>query len=167
VDKKLLQEAIDSLNVKDVYIFRANSFLMPGVDPKYDNSFKNLLVSFKHVVVSSEIVEISTGDTKKVNLFRIYIDLGVRWKKLDEETEETIEKNTAVLIETTFIAEYEMVHEVTEEALKEFALHNASYHVWPYWREYLANQCDRMNLPKITIPIMQLASNRDVISSSK
>lgn len=167
MDKKLLQEAIDSLNVKDVYIFRANSFLMPGVDPKYDNSFKNLLVSFKHVVVSSEIVEISTGDTKKVNLFRIYIDLGVRWKKLDEETEETIEKNTAVLIETTFIAEYEMVHEVTEEALKEFALHNASYHVWPYWREYLANQCDRMNLPKITIPIMQLASNRDVISSSK
>lgn len=167
MDKELLQEAIDSLNVKDVYIFRANSFLMPGVDPKYDNSFKNLLVSFKHVVVSSEIVEISTGDTNKVNLFRIYIDLGVRWKKLDEETEETIEKNTAVLIETTFIAEYEMVHEVTEEALKEFALHNASYHVWPYWREYLANQCDRMNLPKITIPIMQLASNRDVISSSK
>jgi hypothetical protein len=167
VDKKLLQEAIDSLNVKDVYIFRANSFLMPGVDPKYDNSFKNLLVSFKHVVVSSEIVEISTGDTNKVNLFRIYIDLGVRWKKLDEETEETIEKNTAVLIETTFIAEYEMVHEVTEEALKEFALHNASYHVWPYWREYLANQCDRMNLPKITIPIIQLASNRDANSSSK
>jgi preprotein translocase subunit SecB len=167
MDKELLQEAIDSLNVKDVYIFRANSFLMPGVDPKYDNSFKNLLVSFKHEVVSSEIVEISTGDTKKVNLFRIYIDLGVRWKMLDEETEETFEKNTAVLIETTFIAEYEMVHEVTEEALKEFALHNASYHVWPYWREYLANQCDRMNLPKITIPIIQLASNRDANSSSK
>jgi hypothetical protein len=32
-------------------------------------------------------------------------------------------------------------------------LHNASFHLWPFWREYVVSQCNRMNLPKISIPM--------------
>ena len=43
-----------------------------------------------------------------------------------------------------------------EDSLKVFALHNVSYHVWPFWREYLMNMCSRLNLPPVTLPTMQL-----------
>ena len=42
-----------------------------------------------------------------------------------------------------------------DEALEQFVLHNASFHIWPYWREYLASQCLRMNLAPITAPMRQ------------
>ena len=48
-----------------------------------------------------------------------------------------------------------------QDALEHFALRNASFHVWPYWREYLANQCRRMNLPPVMLPMRQFASPTD------
>ncbi len=65
------------------------------------------------------------------------------------------------LIEATFVAEYMLSSIPENEALNAFALNNASYHVWPYWREYLMNQCLRMNLPKVIVPITQFARNAD------
>ena len=59
------------------------------------------------------------------------------------------------------VAEYQMDGNPGAEALKVFALKNASYHIWPFWREYLSSLCLRMNLPKVVLPIRQLASNHD------
>lgn len=58
------------------------------------------------------------------------------------------------------VAEYRMSEDPGKESLKEFALRNASYHIWPYWREYLMGQCLRMNLPKVILPAVQFAQNR-------
>jgi preprotein translocase subunit SecB len=100
----------------------------------------------------------------------VHIDLGVRWvgvdRKQDEvETQklETTETETDVLalIEATYVAEYSLQGEPGKDALDEFALNNASYHVWPYWREYIMSQSMRMNLPKVALPAMQLAANKD------
>jgi hypothetical protein len=63
----------------------------------------------------------------------------------------------SAVIEAQFCAEYLMADkDLDEEALTFYALHNASYHVWPYWREYLMNMCNRLNLPKIPVPTMQV-----------
>jgi hypothetical protein len=61
------------------------------------------------------------------------------------------------VISGLMVAEYDMREDPGEDALKEFALRNASYHVWPYWRELLASQCQRMNLPKLVLPAVQFA----------
>jgi len=60
-----------------------------------------------------------------------------------------------------FVAEYELTEDLTQECLDAFALKNASYHVWPYWREYVSISCARMNVPKIVMPTIQVAQNRD------
>jgi preprotein translocase subunit SecB len=59
-----------------------------------------------------------------------------------------------------------MPEEVEQPALDEFALHNAPWHIWPYWREYVANQCARLNIPKATMPMQRLAPRQDAPESS-
>jgi hypothetical protein len=68
-------------------------------------------------------------------------------------------------IEATFVAEYSLNGKPEKEALDAFALKNASYHIWPYWREFLMSQSMRMNLPKIALPTVQFAVNKDESSS--
>ena len=65
------------------------------------------------------------------------------------------------MIEAEFIAEYQMTDTTLEQScIDEFSLKNVSYHIWPYWRELLGNQCARMYLPKLILPTVQLAHNR-------
>jgi len=65
------------------------------------------------------------------------------------------------VIEAEFIAEYQMTDTTLEQScIDEFSLKNVSYHIWPYWRELLGNQCARMYLPKLILPTVQLAHNR-------
>jgi hypothetical protein len=52
-----------------------------------------------------------------------------------------------------------MSAKLKKDCLNEFALRNASYHVWPYWRELLMSQCARMHLPRLVMPTMQVAQN--------
>lgn len=62
-------------------------------------------------------------------------------------------------IEANYVAEYEILGDLSKECLDAFALKNASYHVWPYWREFIASSCSRMNVPKQVLPTMQLPQN--------
>lgn len=45
-------------------------------------------------------------------------------------------------VEADFIAEYQLTAELEQEAIDAFALKNASYHVWPYWRAGLRCKID-------------------------
>jgi hypothetical protein len=58
------------------------------------------------------------------------------------------------------VAEYRMTEDPGKEGSRQFALRNASYHIWPCWREYLVGQCLRMNLPKLVFPAVQFARNQ-------
>jgi len=29
----------------------------------------------------------------------------------------------------------------------------ASFHIWPFWREFVISQCNRMNLPRAVLPL--------------
>lgn len=79
--------------------------------------------------------------------------------KVEGGSEEKEEENIKAVIEATFLAEYLIEGEPGQKALDAFALKNASYHVWPYWREFLMSQSMRMNLPKVALPAVQFASN--------
>lgn len=155
-----LQQAIDSLQIQDVYLRSASAEMVPNFEPKYDPEVDTLKVQFKHVVTRSDILELENG-TDSQRLFRVYVDLGARWIAPSSEGEDK-EPEEKARIEATMSAEYLMDDDPGKEALNLFALHNASYHIWPYWREYLSAQCLRMNLPKITLPAVQFAANREV-----
>jgi hypothetical protein len=108
-----------------------------------------LLVQQMHVVLRSELIDID-GDG---HLVRIYIRLGTRWVNPKGNSDPDIK----AFVEADFIAEYQVTAELEQGAIDEFALKNASYHVWPYWREFLSTQCERLRLPRVVLPTVQFS----------
>ena len=155
-----LQKAIDSLKIRDVYLRSSNASLEDDFEPKYDPDIDNLDTQIKHIVTSSNVLELLEEDDKHC-IFRVFIDLGVRWVTHSPEENENEEPETKAFIEGVMVAEYYMKSNPGPEALKLFAMQNASFHVWPYWREYVTSHCQRMNLPKMVMPAVQFASNHD------
>jgi len=148
-----LQKAIDALQIQDVYLRDSLARCFGDFDPKYCADYSKLTVQFLHVVKQSVVME-EDGDGR---LLRVFVDMGARWAELSEPNEEL---SVRALIEATFVAEYRMTGELEQACIDEFSLKNASYHVYPYWRELLTNQCTRMHLPRLILPAVQLAHNR-------
>lgn len=155
MNHELLKQAQQRLRIRDVYQVESRSKLADGYDLAQDSGEVLPVVQFKHLVRQSAVLEADNGDDAP-DLFRVYIDLGVRWRSADDDGGDEAYSEIAA----TYVAEYEIHEEVEPDALTEFALHNASFHVWPYFREYVASQSQRMNAPKLTVPMMRLASNR-------
>lgn len=145
---KSLQQAIDGLVIHDVYVKSCQAQCADDFDPK-STQLDALLVQQMHVVHRSEWVEID-GDGQ---LVRIYIRLGTRWVSPEEDNEQDIK----AFIEADFIAEYQVNQTLEQDAVDEFALKNASYHVWPYWRELLSSHCERLRLPRVMLPTVQFS----------
>jgi hypothetical protein len=156
---KALQKAIDCLKIRDVYLYSSSSSLEETFEPKYDPDLNKIEVQFKHIVVRSSVLALE-DDSKTIKLFRVFVDLGARWilPTTNENAVDTSEIKAR--IEGIMVAEYFMQEDPGSEALKQFAMKNASYHIWPYWREYLTAHCQRMNLPKLIIPTVQFAGNQ-------
>lgn len=155
-----LQKAIDSLQIQDVSLRAAIAELNDGFEPKYAAETDLQRVEFKHAVTQSAVLELS-DDGNNQQLFRVFIELGARWVDVrPPDAGADIEPAIKARIECVMVAEYAMQEHPGDEALRAFAMQDASYHVWPYWREFLASQCVRMNLPKITLPAVQFAANR-------
>ncbi len=154
-----LQQAIDCLTIRDVYLRKSSAALMDDFEPKYDADTENLAVQFKHIVTQSNVLELEDDSGERTHLFRVFVDLGTRW--VMPETEDAESPDVKAFIEGTMVAEYQLDGEPGPEALKKFAMKNASYHIWPFWREYLSSQCVRMNLPKLVMPIKQFAANQN------
>ena len=149
-----LQQAIDSLQIQDVYLRGIYAQYEGDFDPKYFADLDSLVVQTKHHVKQS-VVLASEETSEKV--LQVFIDLGARW--VDENNPDT-EDSVKVVIEAQFVAEYAMKTMLEKSCIDEFSLKNASYHVWPYWRELLSSQCDRMHLPRVVLPTVQFAHNR-------
>jgi len=148
-----LQRAIDSLKIQDVYVRDQVASCLGDFDPKYAADISKLTIQQMHLVRQSNVAEL--GDDAR--LLRVFIRLGARWVDPEEENEEP---SIQALIEAEFIAEYLMTEKLDQACIDEFSLKNASYHVWPYWRELLSSQCARMHLPRLILPTIQLAHNR-------
>ena len=142
-----LQKAIDGLRIVDVYVREIFANCHEDFDPKR-SSFDDLILQTKHLVKDSEqkrVVDIENP------LFCVHLEMGARWVDRPSQEDEEVK----AFIEASFIAEYEIITSLKQESLDEFASINASYHVWPYWRELLASQCDRMRLPRVMLPTVQ------------
>jgi len=155
-----LQKAIECLKINDVYLRSSEARLSDGFEPKYETDLGVLDVKFKHVVTHSNVLLLEEEGESTAQLFRVFVELGARW--LDPANHEDGDSNRLkAQIEAVMVAEYQMKEDPGKEALKEFALGNASFHIWPYWREYLTTQCMRMNLPKLVMATVQFATNRN------
>ncbi len=162
-----LRKAIKSLVIQDVYLRNSSTLVTDGFEPKYQDKNATYQLQFKHLVEKAEMLELEQDKGPTQKLMRVFLQVGCRLlnaasSDTDKESveQESSEDDFLVQIEAQYIAEYLMTEPLDQDAVDAFALENASYHVWPYWREYITSQCLRMNLPKIVLPTKQLASNR-------
>mgnify|MGYP002712978975 CR=1 FL=1 len=165
MDKKLLRIAQDRLRIVDIALRASRATLADEFEPKYEHPAVE--VQFMQRTARSELMEITNDDVKR-ELFRVFVDFGIRWVRTHKRGKSKARKRAVpaaddkpdvlATIEATFIAEYEMDESTEKAALDEFALHNAPWHIWPYWREFVASQCMRLNLPKVAMPMQCLAS---------
>jgi len=148
-----LQKAIDTFRIHDVYLRNSVAQCVNGFEPKYASDIDNLEMQTKHAVREAQIAQLDETQW----LVRVFIELGVR---LVDSRIEQEDESVRAYIEAEYVAEYTVDEELEQACIDEFALKNASYHVWPYWREFLMSQCGRMHLPRLMLPTMQLAHHR-------
>lgn len=157
----LLAKAIAALNIDDVSLISSSSMLADGIEPKYNIDPHKLSYQTKHRVSSSEVHRVA-DDEETHFLFKVNFELGVR---IGDSEELSSKENPEIIavIEANMAAYYtikdpEIIKD--QEALDEFALKNSSFHIWPYWREFVSAQLSRMNMPKITLPFSNAPGNR-------
>ncbi|MGF1643241.1 MAG: preprotein translocase subunit SecB [Thiotrichales bacterium] len=160
-----LEKAKCCLQIQDVFLRACEAKLAEDFDPKYSAGVDELLVQFKHIVARSEVLTLEGDDGQPIGIFRVHIDVGARW--IETASDADARETEKALIETTYVAEYLMTEDPGKAGLEAFALKNASYHVWPFWREYLMSQATRMNLPKVAVPTMLFASNSHAAGAAR
>ncbi|SOB74576.1 hypothetical protein SAMN04488490_0061 [Marinobacter sp. LV10R510-11A] len=148
-----LQDAIDNLKLQDVYLRDTFSRCHDDFDPKYPGDLETLKIQQMHAIRQTTIADVENNG----KLVRVFVRLGVRWATPGDAQEEP---EVFANIEAEFIAEYALDKEIEQTCIDEFAVQNASLHVWPYWREFLASQCERLRLPRIVLPTWQLPHHR-------
>jgi len=155
-----LERAKAVLNIQDVWMHQSYAWMAKDFDPKFSD-VELIGAQHKHVVARATFAEVTDGQQHAPYLYRVYIDLGMRLVQVEENTDaanegDTDQPHVLASVEATLVAEYRTAEDPGEDALNAFAARNASYHVWPFWREYVVSQCDRMRLPRVMIPTMHL-----------
>ena len=150
-----LAKAINNLELVDIYMVNSESTTMNNCGSTFfEDDLENAKMLFKHFISNVSSFETST-EIEDSKFLRVQIQLGIRWQTLEEPNVETGEGIEA-MIEAEFAAEYKLLDkDLDDDSLTLFANKNVSYHVWPYWREFVASQVTRMNLPKTTLPMRQ------------
>lgn len=152
---KDLQKAIDTLRINDVYLKKSISECFNDFDPKFYPGIDELEIRTKHIVIGHSVSEIDDS----VWLVRVFIELGIL---LIDSNVEVDSDNKRAIIEAEFVAEYQSDEKLEDSWVEEYALKNVSYHVWPYWREFLMSQSCRMHLPRFVLPAVQFAQNNKI-----
>jgi len=156
-----LAKAIEGLSLDDIFLAESTAWLAEEFDPKYDVRCEELAYQTKSVVVRSEILEIGNGESKKL-VFRVWSELGVRIGCKSDLHSDNEDPEILALVEGSMCADYEIKTASLaddQEALDIFALKNVPYHVWPYWREFVTSHLQRMNMPRIVLPMQLRPSN--------
>lgn len=112
---------------------------------------------------------------KSVRFVRGYIEAGVRLIAVsapapkEGESVKDEASNIAAELLATYLAEYDLEEgkDVAPDAANEFLQHNAVYHVWTYWREYVQSTFARAMLPHVTLPMMVFTSQEPAKPDAK
>lgn len=149
-----MQKAKDSLKIQDIYLRKLVAECLDDFEPKYDPKLNTYQVQTMHFVEKSQLMQV---DNEKI--LKVSVSLGVRWVEPEAEKESaasTAETQVKAFIEADFIAEYKMTAALTQKEIDAFAMSNASYHIWPYWREYVQSTCMRLGIKPIRVPLYRV-----------
>lgn len=142
----------DPVTFLDAYLLGTKAILMNNFDPKYANNLKKLQLQTMYFVDRSEFI---TGDLENTKLLRLIVRLGARWIDLYSTSpteKDSIDEQICALIEADFALEYGLNETFDQETIDSYALGLSQKDIWPFWKEFLASQTNRMNLHDVEMP---------------
>lgn len=143
MDKKLISEAIDALELLDVYLYSSSVARFQDIT---SDSFPENMIQQNKLSISAEFLEPEDAkDGEKI--INAKVTLGYRYI-IDGDEEQVLSE-----LEACFVAKYLQNKHICEEAIEEFMKYNVIHNVWPFWREHAFRLSTEANLPK---PIISL-----------
>lgn len=85
-------------------------------------------------------------------LLEVLVLFGIRIVPPDTD-EEDENPPFSFLIEAEYIVEYQIIDELSEDAIKAFAEFNAVHNAWPFWRQHVYDIVQKAGLPKLDLPL--------------
>jgi hypothetical protein len=154
------QPSRPQLEITDVYMKGAEIFVSDAFDPRTVEN-EMLAQQFFQYVRKSELL-VDQSSTPVETFLRVFIEVGFRSGYMSDEHSQkdagTENFDELVRIKATYVVEYQVESEPSEDEIDKFALSASMYHVWPYWREYVAQSCRRAAFGSVTIPLLQPGS---------
>lgn len=141
----LLGQAVAALRLRDI-VLHAARFSRPNLLPA--PVVEGTEQTKRQVQFARGTIE-ENGEVKE--LLQVLVELGVRIVASNESAEP--EPTVLLEVEADFIAEYQLLGQVSEEAIRLFADFNSVHNVWPFWRQHVFDIVQRARLPAIEIPL--------------
>lgn len=126
------------LQFEDVFQRYIQASLLDDFDPKFSVTEQSLFTQLEHNVVQSWVLSLAK-EHERLDIFRVQIDVGMRFMSKGAKQE----RKPVAQIEASYLVGYRVTDDTLledKEALDEFALKSASYHLWPFWCEFVISQ---------------------------
>ena len=136
-------------------------------------SFENLERQvYRHVSSAYELEAGNDNDTWFEYHF-IY-SLGMRFLECHDTEEDNLEADAEadainkqpLEITAKFKALYFSAEKINQDSISEFCKDNVGYHVWPYWREFVQNNCGRLGIISIPVETYLVERNEKAVEQS-
>jgi hypothetical protein len=140
---ELCKVAASSLKLKDIKLYGSRFEHGEYIGPEGVQEEK------KGTHYNKSTIEFEGGEHE---LLEILVLFGIRIVPPDTN-EEAENPPFSFLIEAEYVVEYEIIDELSEEAIKAFAEFNAVHNAWPFWRQHVYDIVQRARLPKLDVPL--------------
>lgn len=153
-----LIKAQKSLNIRTVYLRSNQVVINDDLDPLCFGDKESTTQGFHNVTGVIENT-ISTGDENNIWEYKFNVAIGLRSITDGDEDVSLEDPDYKPLLEivANFQARYESINQLSEDEIKAFSVDNVTFHVWPYWREFVQSSCSRIGLnPILDVPMYVL-----------
>lgn len=157
-----IQQILAAISLQDINIVNSSLEVKDTFIPRLsDESILRARARQSHL--GCDLIEadasINNEPNQKLLLLRSYVEFEaqiypVGENETAEEGDELSEK-VVVTIFVKYVLDYKVSDEdilEAKESVVEFMEKHSVHSVWPYWREYMHQSCDRVGLKRLTVP---------------
>lgn len=172
IDRSPGAQAVADLEIDDVFLLSSTCFVDKSfnpTEPRDSGLYAHRIGVGSEAVLQTRTPVDESQDT--IYLIRYIVRGEIYFLKKDananRDMTEIPDEDTFGRIMLEFAADYRCSkeHHERQECIGAFG-RNAIFHVWPFWREGVADVGSRMRLPRITVPMLKPKPQSDYYIST-
>jgi hypothetical protein len=152
------ERAISSCELDDVFLVSSNCWVVRDCNPAgvIPNLTYGQETGVEGEVVSQVRTVVDSGASLHVLRYFVKVELKLLKPGVEIPAEQPSDDDLLAVLAFVVAADYRCPKELVEdrESVGAFA-RNVHHHCWPYLREHVHAACERMRLPRITLPMLK------------